>query len=67
MVKTLFYTGARVSEFVNIEIKDLHFNLNPPQIYLAEAKGGSDGYGLIRKVGRSQYFFHNLQYRENYH
>lgn len=44
MVKTLFYTGARVSEFVNIEMKDLHFNLNPPQIYLAEAKGGSDGY-----------------------
>ncbi len=44
MIKTLFYTGARVSEFIQIEVKDLHLNLDPPQIYLAHAKGGSDGY-----------------------
>jgi integrase/recombinase XerD len=44
MVKTLFYTGARVSEFINIRVVDLRFDLDPPQIYLAVAKGGSDGY-----------------------
>jgi integrase/recombinase XerD len=44
MVKTLFYTGARVSEFINIQVVDLRLNLDPPQIYLAVAKGGSDGY-----------------------
>jgi integrase/recombinase XerD len=44
MVKTLFYTGARVSEFVNIKAPDLYLDLEPPQVYLAVAKGGSDGY-----------------------
>ncbi|NJO34369.1 MAG: tyrosine-type recombinase/integrase [Rhodospirillales bacterium] len=44
MVKTLFYTGARVSEFVHITVKDLHLGLEPPQIYLAHAKMGSDGF-----------------------
>jgi integrase/recombinase XerD len=44
MVKTLFYTGARVSEFVNITVKDLHLGLEPPQIYLEHAKMGSDGF-----------------------
>ena len=47
MVKTLFYTGARVSEFINIRVVDLRFDLDPPQIYLAVAKGGSDGDGPI--------------------
>jgi len=44
MIKTLFYTGARVSEFINIQVVDLRLDLDPPQIYLALAKGGSDGY-----------------------
>ena len=44
MVKILFYTGARVSEFVQIRVEDLHLALDPPQIYIANAKGGSDGY-----------------------
>lgn len=44
MVKMLFYTGARVSEFIQIRVEDLHLALDPPQIYLANAKGGSDGY-----------------------
>lgn len=44
MVKTLFYTGARVSEFTHIKVVDLHLDLKPPQIYLAVAKCGSDGY-----------------------
>jgi len=47
MVKTLFYTGARVSEFVNLRVEDLHLASNPPQIYIAHAKGGSDGYVSI--------------------
>ena len=44
LVKTLFYTGARVSELVNVKVEDLRLALEPPQIYLAVAKGGSDGY-----------------------
>ncbi len=44
LVKMLFYTGARVSELVQIRIEDLHLALEPPQIYIANAKGGSDGY-----------------------
>ena len=44
MVKTLFYTGARVNEFVNIGVQDLHLGLEPPQVYLAQAKMGSDGF-----------------------
>ncbi|GAA5535184.1 tyrosine-type recombinase/integrase [Deinococcus aluminii] len=44
MVKTLFYTGTRVSEFVNLRVEDLHLALDPPQVYIAHAKGGSDGY-----------------------
>ena len=44
LVKMLFYTGARVSEFVQIRVEDLHLALDPPQVYLANAKGGSDGY-----------------------
>ena len=44
MVKTLFYTGARVGEFVNLKVADLHLGLEPPQIYIAVAKGGSDGF-----------------------
>lgn len=44
MIKTLFYTGMRVSEFVNVQVQDLHLNLEPPQIRVMVAKGGSDGY-----------------------
>ena len=44
MVKILFYTGARVSEFVQLRVEDLHLALDPPQVYIANAKGGSDGY-----------------------
>src|SRR5215471_18783169 len=43
LVKMLFYTGTRVSEFVHIRVEDLHLSLDPPQIYIAHAKGGSDG------------------------
>jgi len=44
MLKMLFYTGARVSEFVQFRVEDLHLTLDPPQVYIAKAKGGSDGY-----------------------
>jgi integrase/recombinase XerD len=44
MVKMLFYTGTRVSEFVHLRVEDLHLALDPPQVYIAQAKGGSDGY-----------------------
>ena len=39
MVKTLFLTGARVSEFVYIRVEDLHPDDDPPRIHLAHAKG----------------------------
>ena len=29
---------------MHIQVPDLHLSLDPPQIYLAHAKGGSDGY-----------------------
>ena len=44
IVKTLFYNGARVNELVHIRVGDLHLDLEPPQIYLAVTKGGSDGF-----------------------
>src|ERR1700739_3559418 len=44
LVKMLFYNGARVSEFVQIRVENLHLALDPPQVYIANAKGGSDGY-----------------------
>ena len=44
LVKMLFYTGARVSEFVQFRVEDLHLALDPPQVYIGKAKGGSDGY-----------------------
>ena len=37
-------TRARVSEFVQFRVQDLHLTLDPPQVYIAKAKGGSDGY-----------------------
>jgi integrase/recombinase XerD len=39
MVKTLFLTGARVSEFVHIRVEDLHPDDDPPRIHLTHAKG----------------------------
>ena len=39
MVKTLFLTGARVSEFVHIRVENLHLDDDPPRIHLAHAKG----------------------------
>ncbi|MBV8077850.1 MAG: tyrosine-type recombinase/integrase [Planctomycetaceae bacterium] len=39
MIKTLFLTGARVSEFVHIQVEDLHLDDDPPRIHLAHAKG----------------------------
>lgn len=40
MIKTLFLTGARVSEFVQVRVEDLHLDSTPPQIHLVHAKGG---------------------------
>ncbi|MFB9995420.1 tyrosine-type recombinase/integrase [Deinococcus oregonensis] len=42
MIKTVLYTGVRVSEFVNLRVVNLH--LSPPQIHSVHDKGGSDGY-----------------------
>ena len=39
LIKTLFLTGARVSEFVHIRVEDLHLNDDPPRIHLTHAKG----------------------------
>jgi integrase/recombinase XerD len=39
MIKMLFYTGARVSEFVQFRVEDLHLMLERPQVYIAYAKG----------------------------
>lgn len=42
--KTLFLTGARVSEFVQVRVEDLHLDSDPPQIRLVHAKGGASRY-----------------------
>jgi len=44
MIKTLFLTGARVSEFVHIRVEDLHPDGDPPRIHLTHAKGHADRY-----------------------
>jgi integrase/recombinase XerD len=40
MITSLFLTGARVSEFVQVRVEDLHLDSDPPQIRLVHAKGG---------------------------
>jgi integrase/recombinase XerD len=44
MIKTLFQSGARVAEFVNIRVEDLLLDGNPPQIHIVHAKRGADRY-----------------------
>jgi integrase/recombinase XerD len=44
MIKTLFMTGTRVAEFVHIQVKDLHLDADPPQIYITHAKRGAKRY-----------------------
>jgi integrase/recombinase XerD len=44
MIKTLFLTGARVSEFVQVRVEDLHLDADTPQIHLVHAKGGASRY-----------------------
>lgn len=44
LVKTLFYTGARVDEFIHIRLDDLHLGDDPPQIHLTHAKRQSTRY-----------------------
>ena len=44
LIKTLFLTGARVSEFVHIRVEDLFLDDDPPQIHITHAKGNADRY-----------------------
>jgi integrase/recombinase XerD len=44
MIKTLFLTGARVSEFVQVRVEDLHLDSDPPQMHLRHAKAGASRY-----------------------
>jgi integrase/recombinase XerD len=44
MIKTLFLSGARVDEFVDIRVEDLHLDADPPQIYLSHCKKESNRY-----------------------
>jgi integrase/recombinase XerD len=44
LVKTLFYTGARVEEFSHIRVADLHLEDDPPQLHLTYAKRQSTRY-----------------------
>src|SRR6201987_3573180 len=44
MIKTLFMTGTRVAEFVHIQVKDLHLDADPPQIYITHAKRDAKRY-----------------------
>jgi integrase/recombinase XerD len=44
MIKTLFLSGARVDEFVHIQVEELHLDSDPPQIYLSHCKKESNRY-----------------------
>lgn len=44
IIKTLFYTGARVEEFISIRIEDLFLHDSPPQIHITQAKRQSTRY-----------------------
>jgi site-specific recombinase XerD len=44
MIKTLFQTGPRVSEFVQIRVENLLLDRDPPQIHIVHAKRGADCY-----------------------
>jgi site-specific recombinase XerD len=48
LIKTLFQTGARVSEFVNIKAEDVFFE--EQMILIAKAKGGKSRYVPIPTV-----------------
>jgi integrase/recombinase XerD len=42
LIKTLFQTGARVAEFVNLKVEDVFFE--EQLILIAKAKGGKSRY-----------------------
>ncbi len=42
LIKTLFQTGARVSEFVNVKVED--FFLDEAMILISKGKGGKSRY-----------------------
>jgi integrase/recombinase XerD len=42
LIKTLFQTGARVSEFVNLKVEDVFFE--EQMILIAKVKGGKSRY-----------------------
>jgi integrase/recombinase XerD len=44
LIKTLFYTGTRVEEFVHIRTEDLFLHDDPPQIHITQAKRQSTRY-----------------------
>jgi integrase/recombinase XerD len=44
MLKTLFYTGCRVSEFVHLRAEDAHLDGDAPHIYVHKAKKDSVRY-----------------------
>jgi integrase/recombinase XerD len=44
MIKTLFYSRARVDEFVHLRVEDVHFESEPPQVHLTHAKGQVSRY-----------------------
>jgi integrase/recombinase XerD len=44
MIKTLFLSGARVDEFVHIQVEDLHLDGDSPQIFLRHCKKESNRY-----------------------
>lgn len=44
MLKTLFYTGVRVSEFVHLRAQDVYLDGEAPHLYVHQAKKGSVRY-----------------------
>lgn len=44
MLKTLFHTGCRVSEFVHLRAQDVHLDGEAPHLYVHKAKKDSERY-----------------------
>jgi len=66
LIKTLFLTGARVSEFVHIRVEDPRLDSDPPQIHLTHAKGQADRYVPILPALAQELRTHLQRRRQSY-
>lgn len=64
IIKTLFFTGCRVNELVNIKVEHINFNEN--EIYIAEGKGDKQRYVPIFPFLKQELHTHLGDRRQGY-